>query len=100
MAIKINSSADLALHIAKKVQKMRLSQDLSQKTLAQRSGVSYGSLKKFELTGKISLESLLKLALVLGAMGDFEALFSPATDKIPVTLDELLVDNTRKRGRK
>ena len=100
MAINMSSSADFALHIAKKVQNMRLSQNLTQKTLAQRSGVSYGSLKKFELTGKISFESLLKLALVLGVMNDFEALFSPSMDKVPVTLDELLVDNTRKRGRK
>ncbi len=33
--------------------------------LAERSGVSLGSLKRFETTGQISLESFLKLAFVL-----------------------------------
>ncbi|MGL5626698.1 MAG: hypothetical protein ACRDDW_04165 [Candidatus Rhabdochlamydia sp.] len=34
-----------------------------------------GVLKKFEQTRKISLESLLKIALVLGALGEFKDLF-------------------------
>lgn len=34
-----------------------------------------GSLKRFEQTGKISLESLLKIAVVLGASEPFSDLF-------------------------
>lgn len=34
---------------------------MSQEEMAERSGVSLGSLKRFEVTGKISLDSLLKL---------------------------------------
>ena len=37
--------------------------DYIQPKLASRSGVSLGSLKRFERFGQISLESLLKLAL-------------------------------------
>ncbi len=56
------SSGEMALHLARQAQKKRLSLNFSQRTLAERSGVSYGVLKKFEQTGCISLESLLKNA--------------------------------------
>lgn len=48
---------------------------MSQMTIAQRSGVSLGSIKRFERTGEISLSSLLKLAFVLGYEDDFNTLF-------------------------
>ena len=41
----------------------------TQPELASRSSVSLGSLKCFERFGQISLESLLKLALVLEYLG-------------------------------
>jgi transcriptional regulator with XRE-family HTH domain len=49
---------------------------LSQSTLAEKSGVSLGSVKRFELTGEISLSSLLRIAVVLGFEDDFEQLFA------------------------
>ena len=48
---------------------------ISQMTMAGRSGVSLGSIKRFEQTGEISLSSLIKLALVLGYEEDFNDLF-------------------------
>ena len=39
-------------------------------TLARRSGVSEGSLKRFEQTGKISMESFLKLIFALGRLDE------------------------------
>ena len=56
---------------------MRKQAGFSQSELAKRSGVSLGSLKRFELTGQISLESLLKLADVLNRLNDFEAILQP-----------------------
>jgi transcriptional regulator with XRE-family HTH domain len=44
----------------------------SQKELADRSNVSLGSLKRFESTGQISLDSLLRLMHVLGRLDDFD----------------------------
>ena len=46
----------------------------TQPELSSRSGVSLGSLKRFESSGQIALESLLKLALVLECLGDFSSL--------------------------
>jgi transcriptional regulator with XRE-family HTH domain len=79
----------------------RLGLNLSQSTLSQKSGVSYGVLKKFERTGQISLESFLKLAWALGMTERLEELFEhPLLHKEPLSLDELLREQTpRKRGR-
>jgi hypothetical protein len=87
-------------HLAKAAKAKRLALDLSQRSLSDRSGVSYGVLKKFERTGQISLESLLKLALSLDALEGFYDLFEAAKPEEAMTLDELMQDTTRKRGRK
>ena len=51
--------------IGKKFKEMRLAQNLKRKTLALKSGMSESSLKRFEQTGEISLESLIKISNVL-----------------------------------
>lgn len=38
--------------------------------------MSLGSLKRFEQTGNIALDSLIKIAFVLGCQDDFEGLFA------------------------
>jgi transcriptional regulator with XRE-family HTH domain len=91
---------EIAEHIAKQAKVKRLSFNLSQNSLSERSGVSVGTLKKFERTGKISLESLLRIALTLDALEEFKELFKPIPFENLSSLDELLKDNTRKRGRK
>ena len=98
--VSIKSPFEMVKEIAKKAQERRLELNLSQQTLSEKSGVSYGTLKKFEQKGQISLESLLKIALALGDMDQFEHLFAKTDDKLPASLDELLDDNPRKRGRK
>jgi transcriptional regulator with XRE-family HTH domain len=78
----------------------RLALNLTQTGLEERSGVSLGSLKRFERTGKISFESLLKIALALNALNDFEALFTSRTTSSQLRLDEILKQpKTRQRGR-
>jgi transcriptional regulator with XRE-family HTH domain len=91
---------EMAKEIAKLARAKRLSLNLSQKSLSELSGVSLGVLKKFERAGKISLESLLKIALSLGSLEEFKNLFKPASPESLASLDELLKDNTRKRGRR
>jgi len=70
-------STDILQEIAQKHRTLRKQLHLSQAELAERSGVSLGSLKRFEQTGKISFEHLLKLAHVLGRLAEFEQLFLP-----------------------
>jgi transcriptional regulator with XRE-family HTH domain len=99
MSFNFMTPPEMAIHIAKAAQAMRLSLNLSQRSLSERSGVSFGVIKKFERTGKISLESLLKLALVLGKLENFMLLFKPTEPKDLPSLDHIMKDDSRKRGR-
>lgn len=67
---------ELSRIIAANVRKRRKERKLSMQDLAEKSGVSYGSVKRFESSGEISLLSLPKIATVLDCADGFEALFA------------------------
>lgn len=83
--------------IAKQARGRRLGFNLSRKTLAERAGVAESTLKRFELTGDVSIDNLLRIALVMECLGDFEVLF-PERQSFR-SLDEMS-NHERKRGRK
>jgi len=60
--------------LAERYRTLRKQLKMSQEEMAERSGVSLGSLKRFENTGKISLDSLLKLMHLLGRLNEFDSL--------------------------
>jgi transcriptional regulator with XRE-family HTH domain len=86
--------------IAQKAKAKRLSLNLTQQNLSLRSGVSLGTIKRFERTGKISLESLLKLALVLKSLESFNSLFAQDPLHSFPSIDAIVKQIPRKRGRK
>lgn len=91
---------DVRREIADRFKARRLSRTLTQRELAARSGMSLGSLKRFETTGQIALDSLLRLALVLQCLDDFDRLCAGPSDLEGRTLDELLTTpRKRERGR-
>ena len=65
---------------------------LTQKQLSIKSDVSLGSIKRFESSGQISLESLLKLALVLECLGDFEGVCYEV-EEMPKSIGEIINEN-------
>lgn len=67
---------EVAASIAKRMVARRKERGLSQTDLAKVSGVSLGSLRRFEQTHEISLASLLAIAFALGCEADFDALFA------------------------
>ena len=81
--------AEITLDLAKRVKKIRKRRKITQKQLADRSNVSYATLKKFEQTGQISLISLVKIAMELGLADEFKALFS---QPVYLDIDEVLND--------
>ena len=98
-AIMIKTAQEIMRDLAKRLQAKRLALALTQKGLELRSGVSLGTIKRFERTGSISLESLLKLGIALGVAEDFELLFSSAGHTAVSSLDDLLKQpKTRRRG--
>lgn len=68
---------EVSLTLAQKHRVLRKQLKLSQEEMAERSGVSLGSLKRFENTGKISLESFLKLIHLLGRLSELDKLLLP-----------------------
>jgi len=69
--------ADWMLEIAKRHKMLRKQAGFTQSELARRSGVSLGSLKRFETNGQISIQSLFLLIDVLGRLEDFDTILKP-----------------------
>ena len=61
--------------LAAKIRLIRKKQKISQQLLSKKSGVSYGSVKRFEQSGEISLISLTKIAIALDINLGLENLF-------------------------
>ena len=86
--------------LAARFKKRRLAQNLTQQGLAERSGVSWISLKRFERTGLIALDSLLRLSLVLDCLNDFDQICIGTSSLQAKSLDELLIEpKKRRKGR-
>ncbi len=66
---------DVMSMLAEKHKLIRKKSGYSQSEAALRSGVSLGSLKRFETTGQISLESLCLLADLYDRLKDFDVIF-------------------------
>ena len=78
--------------IAKRMAKLRKRKKLTQKELSVKAGVSLGSLKRFEQSGEISLQSLTKIAIALEVEGELESLFS----QVPFdSIEEILNEQTK-----
>ena len=78
--------------IAQKIVRLRKRKKITQKQLAARSGVSLGSLKRFEQSGEISLQSLTKIAIALDVENELEDLFNNAP---LASIEEVINEQTK-----
>ncbi len=67
---------EIDLAIAGRLRDIRKRKALTQQMLSEKSNVSFGSIKRFETTGQISLISLTKLAVALDCVSDLKQLFT------------------------
>jgi transcriptional regulator with XRE-family HTH domain len=70
------TSDEINMAVAENARSLRKRKGISQKELSWISGVSYGSVKRFETTGNISFLSLTKIAVALDAVDGIKALFT------------------------
>ena len=78
--------------IAQKIVRLRKRKKITQKQLAARSGVSLGSLKRFEQSGEISLQSLTKIDIALDVENELEDLFN----NVPfASIEEVINEQTK-----
>ncbi len=86
--------------LAENMKERRLALNLTQAGLSERSGVALGTLRKFEQSGAISIDNLLKLMLVVGGLRKIVEASAPDQGKFS-SIDDVLSGKTRpirKRG--
>ncbi|NMN69013.1 MULTISPECIES: helix-turn-helix transcriptional regulator [unclassified Rhizobium] len=93
----MSSPVEVIRGLAERMKRRRIEHGLTQRELAARSNVSYGSLRLFEESGKISLESLVKIAFALEAEAEFERLFP---SRPPQNIDDVVDRPLRQRVRR
>ena len=81
--------------LSQQLQARRLQQGFTQEGLAQRAGVSLPTLRKFEQKGLVSLESFLKLLMVLGSLEDIVHALKPNHETFK-SIDDVLADRPQK----
>ena len=75
--IDLQTPAEVVAGIAERARALRLARGWTQRELAERSGVALDTLRLFERTGKIALERLARIAVVLDAVRPLGELFAP-----------------------
>ena len=78
---------DIAKELVEKIKQHRKKIKISQAQLAAKSGVSLGSIKRFESKYEISLNSFIKILIALNLETDLENLF---TQKSYASIDEVI----------
>ena len=85
------TAEELDQKLAQRVRNIRKRRSISQENLASMSGVSYGSIKRFETSGQISLISLTKIAMALDIADELRNLFK----KVPYKDIQEVINETR-----
>ena len=70
------TAEEMNMELAQRVRNIRKRRGISQEKLSQISGVSYGSIKRFEATGQISLLHLTRIAIALDMSSEIKELFT------------------------
>lgn len=96
ITLEMKTQPETSAAIAERMRARRKELGLSQAALSERSGVSLGSLKRFERDHEISLSSLIKLAMALGYQDDFDALFARRAYR---SIEEVIADGRKAFGK-
>ena len=79
MKFTLKTPEETSKILSTRLKELRLLKKWKRSTLAKRSGVTESSLKRFEQTGKVSMEKFLKLIFALGRLDEIDALLIPPT---------------------
>ena len=93
--IELNSSKEILIILSKKIERERIAQNISQKDLALRAGISYGTYRNFLDIQKISLLNFISLFHILGLYTELNTLVQSKKTKSIKELKE----NTKERKR-
>jgi transcriptional regulator with XRE-family HTH domain len=87
--------SDIQKQLSSDVKRTRLEvKGWKRNTLAERSGVPYSTIKKFESSGEISLRQLLMLIHALGLLDRFNELLKAESEGM--RLDDYIIQSKKK----
>jgi transcriptional regulator with XRE-family HTH domain len=86
LPFELKTPSEVAKDLASRVRELRVERKFTQAELAKRTDIAVATYRRFEQTGEISLDRLLRIAQVLGVLGDFNQLFQTPPAR---SLDEL-----------
>lgn len=98
LSLSLRGPTEVGRLLGERIVELRLTRNWKRETLAQRAGVSTPTLRRLETTGQASLANLLKVALALGCLDQFEQLFKPPAARSFAELDQRSAARRRKRG--
>ena len=88
----IKTPSEISKALSNRVKQTRIRRSITQEELAERSGVSFGSVKRFEQTGEISLKHLILISKVLRCSEQWDELFSLSNYE---SMEELLKEKEK-----
>ena len=83
---------EMALNTAKRFRELRKRKNITIKTVSEKSGVPYSTVRRFESLGEISFVSLVKLVSAIGEDAEITGLFANVK---PASIEEVIRGNRR-----
>jgi transcriptional regulator with XRE-family HTH domain len=98
--LQLHQPDEIVRQLANRIRAERLRRAWKQETLANRSGVSLPTVRRYERTGRTSIGNLLKLCQALGRLDEFNDLLKPPPAASLAELEARSSGSTprRKRG--
>ena len=83
---------EIAVRAAERFQVLRKRKRITIKTLSEKSGVPYSTIRRFESTGQISFLSLVKMVSTMDEEHQITSLFA---ESVPASIEEVIRGNRR-----
>ena len=99
LSLQLHSPLEIARQLAARVRAERLRRGWKQSTLAERSGVSLPTIRRYERCGRTSIENLLKLCHALGRLDEFADVLKPPPASSIAELEARAASTAPKRKR-
>lgn len=97
---ELQTPGEIGRLLAGRVRALRLQRGWTQQEMADRAGLTLATYRRFERTGRIALERLLRIAVILDARAGFNQLFATPPAQSLAELAERTRAPARQRGRR
>lgn len=89
---------NISRQIADDFRARRVEKNISRRQMAEISGVPYANITRFEKTGLISLDNLVKLALRMGYNAEIKSIFAEPKFSTMAELEQIQRNSNKKKA--